>query len=487
MPFRAFGDGEVLLIGGNSEAWHFDGAGWSNLGSWRAGGFTYAIDMDSAGNVWVSGNGGAARRDAETGFWQRYRITNTGQMDNFLRDIAFAPNGDVWVTDNAGPGVGGIGVFDGERWHNHNVLTYGLGRGLALPDRQRRRDHLPRIDRATSPSTRCSTASASGTAAGYIDPRGGLLVRRTGRGLGGPPLDDGELLQPPLPRRDRLPRRCRSRAGARTSVRDPDRPGTVWACANLEVVRTDGNYRFSRENADFPELNPMHDVLTDGRRGSRGIAWVGSTEGLFRLDANTGTHQWWHQATPTFPDDQVTPLAVSPDGLVWFTNFNSQGVEPSLVWFDGIEFGAITRDQGLPHAQIYDAEVRAVPGGYEIWLACASRGIAVLTVPDQGPVAVDDAETPSAAPRLVKSVPNPFGSSTALSFSLENPGRVRLDIFDVTGRLVRKLVYEEMPSGSHVVSWDARDALGHEVKSGTYFYRFEALERSETGRMVLTR
>jgi hypothetical protein len=36
------------------------------------------------------------------------------------------------VTGNAGPGVGGIRVFDGERWHNFNVYTHGLGGGYEL-------------------------------------------------------------------------------------------------------------------------------------------------------------------------------------------------------------------------------------------------------------------------------------------------------------------------------------------------------------------
>jgi hypothetical protein len=35
---------------------------------------------------------------------------------------------------------------------------------------------------------------------------------------------------------------------------------------------------------------------------------------------------------------------------------------------------------GLPHAQISDAEVLIVPGGYELWMTCISRGIAVLRV-----------------------------------------------------------------------------------------------------------
>ena len=54
---------------------------------WRPGGFTDAIDVDVAGNVWVCGNGGAAKRDVATGAWQRYRITNTANFDQFNRDI----------------------------------------------------------------------------------------------------------------------------------------------------------------------------------------------------------------------------------------------------------------------------------------------------------------------------------------------------------------------------------------------------------------
>jgi hypothetical protein len=53
-----------------------------------------------------------------------------------------------------------------------------------------------------------------------------------------------------------------------------------------------------------------------------------------------------------------------------------------LCWFDGTNFGIIPQQQigGLPHAQIYDLEVKNIQNGYELWISCASRGIAVLTV-----------------------------------------------------------------------------------------------------------
>jgi streptogramin lyase len=385
--FRAFGDLQAILIGADNDAWHFDGATWTNLGHWRPGGFTYGVDMDSEGNVWVSGNGGAARRDAATGVWQRYRLSNTGQMDNFLRDIAFTDDGDVLITCNGGPGVGGIAKFDGERWQHHNVLTYGLGEDWPFPT-----DNADAITYRSSTGnlafnpmfngirewdgSNYITLETGSTSDGLVEDSQGRLWT-VGNYFSLRYHDDAGFHDVDI-------------AGWGANIeRDPDRPGTVWACANLEVVRTDGVYRYSRENADLPELNPMHDVLTTVAAGRDGVAWVGSTEGIFRLDADAGTHEWFHSSNSDLPGDQMTPLVVSPDGMVWFTNFNSNGIEASLVWFDGTNHGTITRQQGLPHAQIYDAEVREVPGGYEVWIACVSRGIAVLTVSTDTPGDLD--------------------------------------------------------------------------------------------------
>lgn len=377
--FRAFGDRQAVMIGGGSHAYSFDGTSWTpSLGEWRSGVHTYGIGREPDGDVWVSGNGGAAKRDAANGFWQRHRLSNNGQMDNWVRDISLAPNGDVWLTCNGGPGVGGIGVFDGLRWYNFNVLTYGLGGDWPYP-----------CDNADAICFRQSTGDTAfnPTNNGLREWDGSdFLTLETGS------VSDG-LAEDSLGRLWTMGNYYSFRyhngsqfidvgidGWGNDVVPDPSRAGTVWASAGFEVVRTDGSYRFSRETPDIPELNVMHDLFTGVVCGPDGVAWVGSTEGLIRLDPDSGLHEWYHNSNSTMTADQVTPLAVTPDGRVWFTNFNSHNVEGAIEWFDGVNFGTLTRADGLPHEQIWDAEVREVEGGYELWLACASRGLAVLTV-----------------------------------------------------------------------------------------------------------
>ena len=482
--FRALDGGRALLIGGNSEAWYFDGTQWINYGSWRPGGFTYAIDRDDDGNIWVSGNGGAAKYSAELGTWQRYRLTNTGMMDNFLRDISFAPNGDVWVTENGGPGIGGIGVFDGDRWHSHNVLTYGLGEPWPFA-----------ADNADAIVFRSSTGKVAFNPTNHglheWDGNAYTTIEELGTSDGLAEDSFGRLWSIGnyfnLRYLDETGFHDVEIAGWGSNiVADPSRPGTVWACANLEVVRSDGTYYFSRENADLPELNVMHDVLTTLAVEPGGAAWVGSTEGLFRIDPETGTHQWWHSSNSTIPVDQAQPLVVSPDGLIWFTNWSMTNTNASLLWFDGTEWGMITREDGLPHAQIYDAEVREIPGGYEIWLACASRGIGVLTVMNATTSVAGNGVTDGRL-TLMQNSPNPFSSSTTLAYSLAAASPVRIEVFDALGRRIRTLMDGREQAGAHTLRWDGLDNRGRPVGSGVYFYRVETPASAHQRRMTLIR
>jgi predicted nucleotidyltransferase len=86
---------------------------------------------------------------------------------------------------------------------------------------------------------------------------------------------------------------------------------------------------------------------------------------------------------------------------------------------------------------------------------------------------------------LYPNAPNPFTPSTRITYDLSATGRVRLMIFDVTGRCVRALEDVERPAGQHEVMWNGRDDEGVPVGAGVYFCRLQAGSLSTTTRMVL--
>jgi len=89
---------------------------------------------------------------------------------------------------------------------------------------------------------------------------------------------------------------------------------------------------------------------------------------------------------------------------------------------------------------------------------------------------------------LRQCVPNPFNPTTMIRYDLPASCSVTLRIFDVTGRMVRRLVDDDSaPAGSYEVQWDGRDDSGRSVATGVYFYQIQAGSHRETKRMVLVK
>ena len=89
--------------------------------------------------------------------------------------------------------------------------------------------------------------------------------------------------------------------------------------------------------------------------------------------------------------------------------------------------------------------------------------------------------------RLDANVPNPFNPSTQIAFSLSRGGAARLEVYDVAGRLVRRLVHGTLPAGEHVVKWDGQDDHARPAASGVYVYRLVAPGTELSRRMALVR
>jgi len=91
---------------------------------------------------------------------------------------------------------------------------------------------------------------------------------------------------------------------------------------------------------------------------------------------------------------------------------------------------------------------------------------------------------------LYQNVPNPFGArgaGTRIAFDLPRSSRVRLQVYDAAGRLVRTLTDGTMPAGRHLTRWDGRDMGTRPVGSGVYFYVLNIDGRAQTRQMLVLR
>ncbi|MFA7710219.1 MAG: right-handed parallel beta-helix repeat-containing protein [Candidatus Neomarinimicrobiota bacterium] len=65
--------------------------------------------------------------------------------------------------------------------------------------------------------------------------------------------------------------------------------------------------------------------------------------------------------------------------------------------------------------------------------------------------------------------PNPFNNTTTIHYSIKEPGRVQLTIYDLRGYEVQRLINNIQPTGTYQIPWDGRNQSGEPVASGIYY------------------
>ena len=87
----------------------------------------------------------------------------------------------------------------------------------------------------------------------------------------------------------------------------------------------------------------------------------------------------------------------------------------------------------------------------------------------------------------VWAAPNPFNPLTVLHYDLAQPVSVELAVYDLSGRLVRRMASGYQEAGPHAVAWDGMDQAGVPVASGVYLARLQAGDVTACGRVMLVR
>jgi hypothetical protein len=152
---------------------------------------------------------------------------------------------------------------------------------------------------------------------------------------------------------------------------------------------------------------------------------------------------------------------------------NSYGVAGSYNYgktWEMVSYGLLSKN-----CQVITGDMNTLyvsPPFFGVWrLPLAKNNLAFLKTDNSGlPVSYS----------LSQNYPNPFNPTTNIQYEIPKPGDVRLVIYDVTGREVRTLINERLEAGKYEVSFD-----GSALTSGVYFYMLQAVDFSETKRMIL--
>lgn len=82
--------------------------------------------------------------------------------------------------------------------------------------------------------------------------------------------------------------------------------------------------------------------------------------------------------------------------------------------------------------------------------------------------------------------PNPFSTSTKLSFSISAEFEVKLSVYDLSGNEVCSLMQGTYPAGFYEVTWEGNATAGHKLPEGVYFYKlYTGNGQMESGKIVL--
>jgi len=251
-----------------------------------------------------------------------------------------------------------------------------------------------------------------------------------------------------------------------------DRNGVMWFTYSFCVCSFDGTEWkvYNTENTEIDNFD-IRDIFIDRDN----VKWFATSGGITSFD----DIKWENFNTENsgLVTNNVRAVLVDSKGYLWAGSGTSY---EELSVFDGNTWTTYTMENSsLPATSVYDI---AEDHDGVIWIGTFD-GIASY---DPGTSTfVAQKETQPELVSIQGAYPNPFNSSTTISFTLPATGFTQLVIYNITGQKVRQLVAETITAGIHNVMWDGRSANGLSVSSGIYISRLTIGERTASERMLL--
>ena len=196
-----------------------------------------------------------------------------------------------------------------------------------------------------------------------------------------------------------------------------------------------------------------------------------------------GTPVGWVLHVGTGPVDMAILRASLPDGR------ECAFIGPVMSYYEHVATG-FKRLTDEEWKTLYAVAPTLRPSFVNIYLAGADGGSR-----GEGPsliTGVEETPPPSipASPVLYQNYPNPFNASTIIPFTVKahaDGEQTVLEVYNVLGQVVARLVDAQLPAGNYTVLWDGTTGKGVSAPSGVYFVRLMSGVDQQTRKMVLSK
>ncbi|MEO8665818.1 MAG: T9SS type A sorting domain-containing protein, partial [Ignavibacteria bacterium] len=236
----------------------------------------------------------------------------------------------------------------------------------------------------------------------------------------------------------------------------------------------DGVYRSTSDGVNWFKLNPGFDGRTiTSIQTEKSIIYTTSSDSGFHLSTDNGSS--WIPRNSGLVSRNLTTMCIKGNKF-WV---NDYGNAPYYSTDQGLNW--IRYTYGLFYSPANENYVSG-PG-----YLYSGTGLGVFRLSDSTILNINNSNIISSGKKyyLYQNFPNPFNSSTRISYFLETNSFVSLKIYDMLGKEIKTMVSEYQDQGNHNKSFNSGD-----LASGIYFYKIEINGPGEnryiqTKRMVL--
>jgi DNA-binding beta-propeller fold protein YncE len=181
-------------------------------------------------------------------------------------------------------------------------------------------------------------------------------------------------------------------------------------------------------------------------------------------------------------DNEPVEPPIYGEGPTAIGDYNYNGIPDLMVKFDRQNLIDVLEGLVVPPA---DAELTVI-GDLLDNTQFEGSDIVQIISPGGGPQSFNEGDIPS---RVIQhgAKPNPFNSSTAISYALPSDVQVQLCVYDLKGCLVKKIVDGNMSAGYHTVQWDGCNDEGEGLPNGVYLVYLNAGGHGEIQKLLLIR